>query len=167
MKRSAAWSSSSVVTPGRTLRDSRSSTFVWMAPAAAMASISAGDFLMITTPQCRTDRLPVRRPARLQALFEAQRRQRLADVRVHVLGVARAVEAVQQPRIVVAVDQRLGLPVVDVEAVAGRLPPVVVSLDERRAVGVAHPPALRRGGGGVVDVPPLADAPAGPPLDAH
>src|SRR4051794_32641232 len=112
MKRSAAWSSSSVVTPGRTLRDSRSSTLVWMAPAVAMASISAGDFLMITTIQCRPGE---RRPG-LQPLFEHERGERLADVRVHVLRRPRAVEAVQQPCLVVALDQRLGLRVVDVEA---------------------------------------------------
>jgi hypothetical protein len=43
-------SSSFVVTPGRIFEAISSSTFVWMAPAASMASISAGDFLMITTP---------------------------------------------------------------------------------------------------------------------
>src|SRR4051795_2593078 len=142
MKRSAAWSSSSVVTPGRTLRDRRSSTFVWMAPAAAMASISAGDFLMITTTQFRCAQ--ARAPGRSEPLFELERRQRVADVAVHVLRRSRAVEAVQQPRLVVALRQRLGLLVVQSEPLGDDLGLVVVALDERRAVDVADALLLGR-----------------------
>src|SRR4051794_37041101 len=158
MKRSAAWSSSSVVTPGRTLRDSRSSTFVWMAPAAAMASISAGDFLMITTLQCRAARPPRRR---LQPLFEPQRRERLADVGVDLLRVPRPVEPVQQAGLVVAAHHRLRLVVVDVEARADRLGLVVVALVERLAINVADALRLRRVAVDVVDVAVLAHAAAG------
>src|SRR3954451_18658497 len=101
MSFSAASSSSWVLTPGRILRAISSSTFVWMAPAASMASISAGDFLMITAP-------PSVRGAgrRLQVLlFEAQHRERGPDVAVHLVGRPRAVEAAQQSGLLVAVDQ--------------------------------------------------------------
>src|SRR3954451_11290341 len=108
MKRSAAWSSSRVVTPGRTLRDSRSSTFVWMAPAAAIASISAGDFLMIPAIQCRGARA-LAAAAALQPLFELERRERVADVPVALVRRPGAVEAMQQPPVVVALHERLGL----------------------------------------------------------
>src|SRR5450759_3776116 len=47
IKRSAAASSSSVLTPGRILPATRSSVAAWIAPAAAIFSISSGDFLMI------------------------------------------------------------------------------------------------------------------------
>ncbi len=48
MKRSAATSSSSVLTPGRTLPSTSLSVCTRIAPAAAIFSISAGVFLMIT-----------------------------------------------------------------------------------------------------------------------
>src|ERR1700722_16131009 len=48
MKRSAAATNSAVLTPGRILPAIRSSVAAWMAPAAAIFSISSGDFLMIT-----------------------------------------------------------------------------------------------------------------------
>src|SRR5918912_2235049 len=115
MKRSAARSRSAVVTPGRILPARRAIVFTRMAPAAAIFSISAGVFLTIMTK-------------RLQALFEAQRRQRGADVVVDLHLVARAVEAAQQAPVVVVVDQRLGLLVVGLEPLPDDLGAVVVAV---------------------------------------
>src|SRR4051795_13372923 len=103
MNRSAAASSSPVVTPGRTLPASRSIVRTRISPARAILSISAGDFLTIIAPS-RLDAL--------QAFFEAQRGQRRADVVVHLDLVARAVEAAEQAALLVVVLQRLGLLVV-------------------------------------------------------
>src|SRR5947209_5736729 len=119
MKRSAAASSCRVLTPGRILRSSSSSVATRISPARAILSTSASDFLMIT---------------RLQLLLEFQRRDGCADVVVHLVGAAQAIEAAQQPLVVVVGDQRLGLRVIDVEPAADRLLPVVVALVQARAV---------------------------------
>src|SRR3954468_7336220 len=94
---SAAWSSSAVDTPSRILPATSFIVRAWMAPAAAIFSISAGDFLTITA---RGD---------LQLVFKAPRGHRRANVVVHLGGRARAVEAPEQVTALVVVDQRLGL----------------------------------------------------------
>src|SRR5689334_11102903 len=123
MKRSAAWSSSSVVTPGRTLPASRSIVRTRISPARAILSISAGVFLMIMGSE---------------TFFEPQRREGGPDVIVDLGGAAGAVEAPQQPLVLVVVDQRLGLLMVGREALLHHLGLVVLALLERTAAEVAH-----------------------------
>src|SRR3954452_7931552 len=140
MKRSAALSSSPVVMPGRILPASSSIVLTRMAPAAAMWSISAGDFLTIMTK-------------RLQALFEPQGGERGADVVVDLHLVARPVEAPQQPALLVVVDERLGLVVIGGQALADRLGLVVLALAERPPALVALVVVLRGVVLDVVEVP--------------
>src|ERR1700691_2285955 len=166
MKRSAAASSSSVLTPGRILPAIKSSVAAWMRPAAAIFSISSGDFLMITLgaylsrpgrPTCRSRQsaaepcisgLLCGAPSRdrstgadsrtaLQLVLEPQRRDRGPDVIVHLVWIALPVEAAQQARLLVVVDQRGGLTCVHLQAPADCLLLVVVALDQARAVLIA------------------------------
>src|SRR5438270_12293981 len=99
-----------------------------ISPASAMRSICSGVFLMI----------------KLQLLFEPQRGQRGADVVVDLVRAARAVEAAQQPPLLVVLDERGGLPMVDLQSLPDRLFLVVLALDQTRPVDVAAPPGLRR-----------------------
>src|SRR4051812_20930333 len=108
MNFSAAWSSSAVLTPSRILPAMSFIVRAWMAPAAAILSISAGDFLMITARGGWAGFA-----AGLQLVFEAQRRDRGTDVVVHLGRRPRAVEAAQEVAALVVVDERLGLVVVD------------------------------------------------------
>src|SRR5829696_10282046 len=130
MNFSAALSSSAVVTPGRTLPAIRSIVLTRMAPAAAILSISAGDFLTII--------------AASESFFEAERGERRADVVVDLDLVARAVEAAQQAPLVVVVLERLGLLVVGRQALLDGLGPVVVALAEGPPALVALVVVLRR-----------------------
>src|SRR3954454_17793732 len=114
MNFSAAPSSSAVVTPGRILPASRSMVLTRIAPAAAILSISAGDFLTIMTTS--------------ETFFEAQRRERRSDVVVHLDLVAGAVEPAQQPAPLVVVLQRLGLLMVRLEPLLDLLGLIVVAL---------------------------------------
>src|SRR6476619_2762404 len=99
MNFSAAWSSSAVVTPSRIFEARSFIVRTWMAPAAAIRSISWGDFLTITaTSRGGRGRSP------LQLVLEAQRRDRGADVVVHLGGRAAAVEAPQQVAALVVLD---------------------------------------------------------------
>src|SRR4051794_16113291 len=117
MNFSAAPSSSAVVMPGRILPASRSIVRTRMAPAAAIFSISAGDFLMIiAVPMVR----------RSQPLFEPQRRERRADVVVHLDLVPRPVEPAQESALLVVADQRLGELVVGLQALGDLLGLVVL-----------------------------------------
>src|SRR3954454_10197308 len=149
MKRSAAWSSSSVVTPGRTLPASRSMVRTRMSPAGAMLSISAGVFLMIMGSE---------------PFFEPERREGGPDVVVDLGRAARAVEAPEQALLLVVVDQRLGLLMVGREALLHHLGLVVLAQLERAAAEVAHPLGLRRVERHVLDVAVRALAAAGQPL---
>src|SRR5581483_8296566 len=99
MNFSAAWSSSAVVTPGRIFPASRLMVLTRIAPAAAMRSISCGVFLMITS----------------DVLFEAKRGDHRADVIVHVGRRPGSVDAAHQSLVVVVVDQRCRLLVVDAQ----------------------------------------------------
>src|SRR4051812_13579857 len=156
MNFSAAWSSSAVETPSRILPAISFIVRAWMAPAAAIFSISAGDFLMITASgSCRE---------RLELVFEAQRRDRGTDVVVHLGRRARAVEPAQQVAALVVVDERLGLVVVDGEALADRLRLVVVALDQLGAVQVAATLLLGRVEVDVVDAAGARDATTGQAL---
>src|SRR3954468_22941380 len=129
MNFSAARSSSPVVTPGRIFPARRSIVRTRMAPAAAIFSISAGDFLMIiAVPMVR----------RSQPLFEAQRGERRADVVVDLDLVARTVESAQQPALLVVALQGLGELVVRGEPLLHLLRLVVLALRERAAALVAH-----------------------------
>src|SRR5579875_47863 len=107
MKRSAAWSSSPVVTPGRTLPASRLIVRTRMAPAAAIRSISSGLFLMIIeggVSVVRSHRgYPPRGPfggRRSDVFLEPQGGDHRADVVVHVGGAAGAVDALHQALLV-------------------------------------------------------------------
>src|SRR3954465_12830776 len=73
----------------------------------------------------------------LDLLFEAQRRQRRADVVVHLGGRALPVEALEDPALVVEADERRRLLVVDLEPLAHGLLAVVLALDELGTVDVA------------------------------
>src|SRR5215217_49659 len=130
MNFSAAWSSSSVVTPGRILPASRSMVRTRMAPAAAILSISAGDFLTIMGAS--------------ESFFEAQRGERRADVVVHLDLVARAVESTQQPALLVVVLQRLGLVVIGLQPLGNLVRLVVLALLERLAALIAPGVVLGR-----------------------
>src|SRR5919206_1544913 len=154
MNRSAASSSSAVVTPSRTLDSRRRSVCTRMTPAAAMRSISCGVFLMITA----------RRESRaLELVLQAERRDRRSDVVVHLGGRARPVEAAQEVALVVVLDERGGLLLVDLEALADRLLAIVLALLERLAVDVADALALRRVELDVVHVAVRAHPAAGEP----
>src|SRR5437588_10366942 len=101
MNFSAAWSSSRVVTPGRTFPAMRFIVLTRMAPAAAIRSISSGVFLMIKS----------------HVFLEPQGGDHRPDVVVHLGGVAGAVDPAQDALLVVVLGHRLGLLVVDVQAV--------------------------------------------------
>src|SRR5687767_10324833 len=98
MNFSAASSSSSVVTPGRIFASSRSMQRTWISPALAISSISADDFLRIIGSELG---------------LEAQRGQGSPDVVVDLRGRPRAVEAAQDAALLVVLDQRDRLLVVD------------------------------------------------------
>src|SRR5215211_4132555 len=149
MKRSAASSSSAVVTPGRALRRSMSWQRTSTRPAAAIFSISSGLLRMIAIGY-------------LELRLETEGRERRPHVVVDLLRRPRAVEAAQEALVLVVLDQRLGLLVVDGESVADRLRLVVVPLDQPRAVLVADAVVLRGVELDVVDVLVLhADPPPG------
>src|SRR5829696_1382764 len=107
MKRSAASSSSPVVTPARAFCRSIARQRARTRPAAAIFSISSGDFRTITRRSLEL----------LQLLFETKRGERGTDVVVHLAGLALAVEAAEQVLVVVVVDERWVLVGVDVEPV--------------------------------------------------
>ena len=151
MNRSAASSSSAVVTPGRAFLRRISWQRASTRPAAAIFSISSGVLRWITA-RARASRRFVASVARIRSCTSS--------------GERRAVEAAQQVLALVPVDQRLGLLVVDREALAHGLGLVVVALDQPRAVLVADALVLRRVELHVVDVLALrAGAPAGQPPD--
>src|SRR5450755_285762 len=102
MNRSAASSSSLVVTPGRTLPCSRFIVRTSTAPAAAIRSISSGDFLMIIF-DLRLVTRPCPRRVVLDVLFEPQRGDHRTDVAVHVGRFTSAVDPAQQPALIVVV----------------------------------------------------------------
>src|SRR5829696_6830141 len=91
---------------------------------------------------------------------QAQGGQGGADVAVDVVLGALAVEAPQQAPLVIELDQRLGLLVVDGKPPADGLLLVVVALDQPRAVLVAGVGVLRRVELEVVDVAVLLAYPA-------
>ena len=152
MNFSAAASSSPVVTPGRILPASRSIVLTRMAPAAAILSISAGDFLMIIGAS--------------ESFFEAERGERRADVVVDLHLVARAVEAAQQARAPrssrSAARSARGRSSRRFLTFSGSSS---VALVERLAVLVAAALVLGRVELDVVEVAVRALAPAGQPLD--
>src|SRR3954467_13653375 len=153
MKRSAVWSSSIVVTPGRTLPASRSIVRTRISPARAILSISAGVFLMII--------------AGSESFFEPQRREGGPDVVVDLSRAPRAVEAPQQCLFLVVVDQRLGLLMVRRKPLLDHFGLVVLALPERTAAEVAHALGLRRVERHVLDVAVRALAAAGQSLHPH
>src|SRR4051812_17897293 len=152
MNRSAAASSSPVVTPGRTLPSSRRSVRTSTSPAAAILATSSGVLRMITG-------------APLDLFLEPERGEGRADVVVHLRRRARAVEPLEDPAVVVEVDEGLGLLAVGVEPLAHCLGLVVVALDELEAVDVADVLVLGLVELDVVDVAVLALAPAGQAAD--
>src|SRR5215212_1707703 len=99
MKRSAASSSSAVVTPGRAFLRNTSWQRISTRPAAAIFSISSGVLRWITRS--------------LQLGFESLRSQCGTNAIVHLVGRARPLKAAQQAPVVVPLDQRLCLIVVD------------------------------------------------------
>src|SRR4051794_20584060 len=106
MNFSAALSRSPVVTPVRAFPRSMLRQRASTRPAAAIFSISSGVFRTITgrEPSC----LPW-----LELVLEAKRGEGRAYVIVHLAGGALAVEAAQEVLLLVAIDERLRLFVVD------------------------------------------------------
>src|SRR3954454_20010107 len=143
MTLSAASSRSAVVTPSRTLPSSSRSVRTRTAPAAAIRSISSGDFLMITT---------ARRGRASELVLQAQRGDRGPDVIVDLGRAARPIEALEEVALLVEADERRRLAVVDGQALADGLLAVVLALDQARAVLVADLVVLGRVGVDVVDV---------------
>src|SRR5437868_6319159 len=119
MKRSAAWSSSSVVTPGRALLRSivRQRASTW--PAASIRSISSGDFLTIMLQRSLEVSHGSDEPSKL--VLEPERCDGRANVVVHLARRARGVEAPQDALLVVVVHERRRLLVVDLEPPLDRL----------------------------------------------
>src|SRR5436305_1588476 len=108
MKRSAARSSSSVVTPTLALFRSMDRQRASTRPASAIFSISSGDLRRITAQA-----YPGRGSGpRLQLLLHPEGRDGGPDVVVHLGGWARPVEAAQDPLLLVALLERLRLLVV-------------------------------------------------------
>src|SRR3954453_21679270 len=107
MNFSAALSSSPVVTPVRALPRSIERQRASTRPASAIFSISSGVFRTITGDS-------VVAAERLELVLEPQRGEGRPDVVVHLAGRALAVEAPEEILVVVAVDQRARLVVVDV-----------------------------------------------------
>src|SRR3954454_13798841 len=158
MKRSAAMSSASVVTPGRTFARSMLRQRASTRPASAIFSISSGVLRMITGFQrtvasrlggrvkkacVRADRPGRGSGRRLQLFLHPQRGHGRADVVVHLARRAGAVEAAEYPHAVVVLFERLGLLVVDRQSLLHRLGLVVVALDQPGAVLVADALVLR------------------------
>ena len=106
-------------------------------PARAIFSISACDFLIITSPLLSV-------ASTRRRLHVARRAQRRTDVLVHRVGCLGAVDAGHHPGPVVVRDERLGLIAVDLQPVAHRGLSVVVALVELAAALVAHALLLRR-----------------------
>src|SRR5215218_8319217 len=150
MNFSAAASSSPVVTPGRILPASRSIVLTRIAPAAAILSISAGDFLMIMASE---------------TFFEAQSGEGRADVVMDLDLVLRPVEPPEQAAVVVVVDQRLGLLMVGLESLLDLVGLVVGALAQRLAALVALALVLGRVEVDVVQMPLGALPPAREALD--
>src|SRR4051812_40742157 len=108
MNFSAALSSSPVVTPARALPRSIVRQRASTRPASAIFSISSGVFRTITEESWTW---------RLGLVLEPQRREGGTNVVVHLAGRALAVEAAQHALVLVVVDQRARLVVVDLEPV--------------------------------------------------
>src|SRR5204863_6773899 len=138
MNRSAASSSSAVVTPGWHFERSIRTQRAWSAPAAAIRSICSAVFRMIT---------------RLELLFHAERGEHRPDAVVDLLRRQCAVDRPQEPPLLVVGDQRLRLPVVLHEPVTDHLRLVVVADLELGSADVADPFVLGRIELDVEDVP--------------
>src|SRR3712207_2396127 len=104
MNFSAASSSCLVVTPGRTMPSSSRWQRTSTSPAAAILSISAGDLRTIIGRRS------------LDLVLESEGRDGRAQVVVDLRGRPRPVDALEQPLLVVVLDDRLGLLVVDAQA---------------------------------------------------
>src|SRR5947209_1170883 len=122
-------SSSSVVTPGRTIRRNSSRTCATSRPAARIFSSSFFDFpIIICLPAADRDCI------HSFAVFYSLAVHGLFDVRVNRFGVARAVNAAKASRLLVVFEERLRLVLV------GREPRLY-----RFCVVVRAPPELRFG----------------------
>src|SRR5262245_26932787 len=111
MNFSAAWSSSSVVTPARAFEASIFRQRTRTSPEAAVRSVCSG-VLRLTIRYTALDRL---------VPLQTHRRQRAADLLRHLVGRPLAVEPAQHAAMVVVVDQRLGLLVVGLQALANHV----------------------------------------------
>src|SRR5436305_13310593 len=106
MKRSAARSSSAVLTPGLTLPARRFIVRTRIAQAAAIRSISSGLFLMII--------------GWLHVLLEPQRCDHRTNVIVYLDSTPRLLNAAHHPPHLIVGDQRLGLLAVHAHPVLDR-----------------------------------------------
>src|SRR5437764_144362 len=130
MNFSAAWSSSPVVIPGRVFAFSIVRQRASTRPAAAIFSISSGVLRGITLTSVERPaawRLP---DGRLQLVLQPEGGEGGANVVVDLARRACAVESAEHGGLVIALDQRRGLLVVDLEPVLDRVGLVVVALDE-------------------------------------
>src|SRR5947208_13534686 len=184
MKRSAASSSSAVVTPGWHFARSRRRQRAWITPAAAIRSICSGVFLMIIRDPLGGENRAGRgrRPtgeasvvetyvsetvgrgqrhakvcSRLELFFHAQGGEQGSNPVVDLVGLQGAVDPPQQPLALVVVHQRLRLRVVLLETVANDLGLVVIADLQAGAADVTDALVLRGIELDVEDVP-LLDA---------
>src|SRR5918994_7222730 len=107
MNRSAAWSSSAVVTPGLHLERSMRRQRAWISPAAAIASICSAVLRMIIERYISPQTLASTRLSNL--LFHPQGGKHRVDALTNFLRGPGAVDVAEDLLGVVACDHRLGL----------------------------------------------------------
>src|SRR3954453_4006809 len=154
MKRRAASSRSAVVTPGRHFERSIRRQRAWIAPAAAICSICSGVLTMMP---------PRYIGMRLRLLFHPDGGEDRADSLGDLVRRRRAVDSVQDPLTLVVGDERLGLNVVALEAVADDLRLVVIA---HAALGAADVADALLGGRIEVDMEDVAVDAGPPPAEA-
>src|SRR5215208_408451 len=134
MNRSAASSSSAVVTPGWHLERSTFRHRACTAPAAAMRSICSGVLRTITAFEGRA----------LQLLFHPQGGQHGSNPVADLVRRRKPVHPAKEGALLVVGHKGLGLVVIGAEPVANDLRLVVIANLEPGAADVAHALVLRR-----------------------
>src|SRR5215211_324036 len=161
MNLSAASSSDFVVVPGRATERSIRRQRAWISPAAAIASICSEVFRTIIP------RYMIPFLSHPLLFLAAERRDDRMDPLLDLIRRLAAVDAIEDPPILVIVDQQLGLLPVLSEPVLDHLRLVVLADDQPAAVDVTDPLLLGWVEIDVVDVARvlLAGAPPAEPAD--
>src|SRR5438093_8969467 len=134
MNCSATPSRARVATPGRTASSTRSMVLATMRPARRIFSISSGDFRMITAPTAPRGSRSRRSGSGGSRQVREDGHRPLGDP----LLVAVRVDLPQQAPLPVVLDQRLGVPMVDLQPVPDGGLVVVVAVHELPAAEVAY-----------------------------